>query len=75
MKHKIITIKDLKLELRYLIDSGIKSNMEMHIITPDANEHADAIMESLFFILINIGMIPINVANPDKEVSISGYNI
>ena len=58
-----------------LIDSGIKSKIEIHIITPDAKEQALDIIKSLFLILIKIGIIPINVDIPANDVRIKGYSI
>ena len=47
--------------------------METHIITPEANEQAEAISLLLSLILTKIGNVPINVANPANEVKINGY--
>ena len=75
IKHRVITRYWLKLVLKYLMDSGIRSVIDMQIITPDANAHAEEIILSLFLILKKMGIIPIRVDNPAKEVRISGYNI
>ena len=74
-KQKKIIPGSLKLILKYLIDSGIKSRIETHIITADANEHDAAITLSLFLILKKIGIVPISVENPANVVRINGYNI
>ena len=47
--------------------------METHIITPEANEQAEAISLFLSLIFTKIGNVPINVANPANEVKINGY--
>ena len=70
-----MTKSGLKEVFRYLIDSGIKSVIEIQIITPDAKLHAEDIILSLFLILINIGITPIKVDKPANEVKINGYNI
>lgn len=74
-KDRIIIQKELNLVLRYFNDSGIRSSIEIHIMTPLANEQAADMMLFCFLILINIGINPIKVATPAKEVRIKGYNI
>lgn len=67
--------KPLKLLLKELIASGIKSNIEIHIITAEAKEQADEIILFLFLIFTKIGIAPIIVASPANVVKIKGYNI
>lgn len=75
IKHnEIFNIGEKEL-LRYFNDSGIKSIMEIQIITPDANEQEAAMMVDWFLIFINIGIKPIKVAKPARDVKINGYNI
>ena len=75
MVDNVIVQNGLNFELKYFNDSGIKSNMDIHIITPDANAHEEDIILFWFLIFINIGIKPIRVANPAREVRINEYNI
>ena len=65
---RVIMIASLKLFSKFR-DSGIRSVILTHIITPDANDSDDAIILFSFFILISIGNVPSNVDSPDIVVN------
>ena len=52
-------------------DSGIRSVMVIDIITPPENDRDEHIILFLFFIFINIGIVPSKVARPAIRVSIN----
>ena len=60
MKHDSIVKKPLYVDVNSLTDSGIKSVIDTHNITPAANERDEAVILSLFLFLSN------NIAKPNK---------
>ena len=58
-----------KVLLNILIDSGIRSVIEIHNITPLANARDEIINLFIFFVFINMGMIPKRVDKPDIRVN------
>ena len=60
---------------KYRILSGIKSIIEIQIITPEAKAQDDDIILLWSLILINMGIVPNMVARPAMVVKINGYNM
>jgi len=69
--NKIVNNGDVYL-FRHFIDSGIKSRILIHIMTPPAKEQAAPIIKSLFLILKKIGKVPKSVDKPAKVVNKNG---
>ena len=59
----------LRLVRNIFMDSGIKSVIDTHIITPLAKARDEQIILLLFLNFMNIGIVPIKVDNPAIEVS------
>ena len=55
--------------------SGIKSIIEVHIMTPEAKASAEAIILFWFFLLIKTVRYPIKVDNPERKVNKKEYFI
>jgi len=55
----------LNVLFKYLIDSGIRSIIDIVIITPAANDSAFIV---IFLVFINIGIVPNNVDSPANVV-------
>ena len=51
-------------------DSGIKSNIDTDNMIPAARDKQDEMILSCSFCFMNMGIIPISVANPDRVVMI-----
>ncbi len=58
-----------KFVLNILIDSGIRSVIEIHSITPLANARDEVINLFIFLIFINIGITPSMVDKPAIRVN------
>ena len=69
IKDKKIVKKELPVNLRSLILSGTKSNIDTVIITPAAKLKELAVILSLFLNLIKINIVPNRVEKPAKVVN------
>jgi len=67
-----ITIRLEYLLFKYLMLSGIKSIIDIQIITPDAKAHEADIILRWSLILIKMGIVPNMVASPAIRVKING---